>query len=93
MDKMREKPVEQRRKMLLHSTVSLGLIIGIFGVWNFSNNMTPLALNSDTSGLTEVIDKKSDAPSLFTRLSTNMTAVWRSVQSELMDMNDKLGAK
>ncbi len=86
MDKMRQKPVEERRRLLRYSTAAVGGFIAIFGVWNISNNL--ISLNSGNNDVAAVVK----APSLFTVLGDNISRVWSSTATELKNINDKLGS-
>jgi hypothetical protein len=90
MDKMQEKSVEERRKILFGSTTLLGGFIAIFGLWNISNNLVSLS-TSDTGTL--AVEEKADAPSPFTALSNNVASIWASLKDNLKDLNDKLGTE
>lgn len=94
MDKMREKPVEERRKLLLTSTIFFGVIITIFGLWNISNNLVALGGNNNMPAdlaSSAPSGNKTDVPSLFSSLSDNIAGVWSAAKSELQNLNDKLG--
>jgi hypothetical protein len=90
MDKMQEKSVEERRKILFGSTTFLGVFIAIFGLWNISNNLVSLN-TSDTATL--AVEEKAEAPSPFASLSDNVAGVWASLKDNLRDLNDKLGTQ
>lgn len=90
MDKLQEKPVEERKKILFRSTLLLGFFIGSFGLWNISNNL--VALNTNTAKVFAV-EEKAEAPSPFTTLKENIASAWTSVQDNLKELNDKLGTE
>lgn len=84
MDKMQERSVEERRKILFSSMVFFGILIVLVGVSNISSNL--VSLGSTPSGLAE-------APSFFSSLSSNAASISTAVSSGLKDLNDKLGAQ
>ncbi len=88
MDKMREKTVPERQRLLRVSTISLGALIAVIGLWNIPNNLISLGgqnvISSDTAA-------KPTTPSLFATLSANIASVVGTAKAELKDLNDKLG--
>ena len=90
MDKMREKPLEERRKLLLSSTVFSGVLIAVLGVWNISSNL--VSLNQSPSALAAAEKEKANTPSLFTTLGDGVANVWSGVKANLQSLNDKLGS-
>lgn len=89
MDKMQEKSVEERRNILFKSTVSLGIFITLFGLWNVSNNLVALNVNSKQSLAIE--EEKNSKMLSISALTNNIAGVWGGVKDSLNDLNDKLG--
>ena len=85
MDRMRERPVAERRKILYISSVVLGLIIFVFGFWNTSNRL--LALNNLQS---EVVSNSADE-GFFTSFKNGLAGVILGFEGGLKDLNNKLG--
>ncbi len=97
MDKMKEKPLEERRRILFGSMVVSGILIAFGGMYNLSSNL--VALNSGQgdqpigeAGLASSVDESvAKAPSLISSLSSNVASVWGAIKDQLHVLNNKLG--
>ena len=90
MDRMREKSVEERRKLLFGSTTFFGVLIALFGLWNISNSLVSLNTNSDSLA-TGTGEEEVKTPSTFASLRASLANAWTAVEGGLRDLNDKLG--
>ena len=85
MDKMRDKSLEERRKILFFSTTFLGAFVALIGLWNISSNL--ISLNDTPSNLASVTEEKT-----VSKLS-NVASVWSLVKNSLQSLNDRLGTE
>jgi hypothetical protein len=90
MDKMKEKPIEERRKLLISSTLGLGLIVTVFGLWNISSNLVALNEQRPSDENVAVAEADEDVSSAASKLRTEAASVWGSVKGGLEDLNSKL---
>ncbi|MBI3633749.1 MAG: hypothetical protein HY226_05680 [Candidatus Vogelbacteria bacterium] len=91
MDKMKQKPVEERRKLLILSTALLGGLVLIVGLWNISNNIVAMGRSNNDLAQTQNSDSAGSATSIMDKLRTQAASVWGSVSGGLNDINNKLG--
>lgn len=84
MDKMRERPVSERRRILFSSMVFFGVVIVLFGVSNIFHNL--VSLNQHGSTNLAVAPEEG---------SKGLASVWSAIEDILKNLNDKLdmGAK
>ena len=88
MDKMKERPVEERRKFLFTGMIASGILLVILGLWDISSNLVSL---NDNSSNVAAADANKTTPSLFSSLSSEVVSAWWSMKSSLQILNDKLG--
>lgn len=93
MDRIREKPVAERRKMLFKSSLLFGGMIGVFGFWNLFTDLISLNNNPEGDILAEESVEKVSPASPFSSLSNDVSNVWTAVRGELKKLNDKLGSE
>lgn len=91
MDKIQEKPVEERQKILVVGTVVTGILVAGLGLWNISSNL--VAFNDFGNTVTENSQKDSNFSSVMSKLQTDAASVWGSMQSSLKNLNDQLGER
>ena len=90
MDKMGEKTIEERQRILMGSTILGGMLITVLGVWNITSNL--FALTDQTNAIAEGRVEEIK-PSVMDKLKTDVASVWGSVRGGMKDLNDKLGTK
>ncbi len=58
MDKMQEKSVEERRKLLFSSMVFFGILISLIGMTNIFSNLVALNATSNSSNLASPVESQ-----------------------------------
>ncbi len=62
MDKMQEKSVEERRKLLFSSMVFFGILISLIGVTNIFSNLVALNVTDSSSNLASPVESREELP-------------------------------
>ncbi len=91
MDKMQQKPVAERQRLLVVSTVVLGGMVMVVGLWNISSNLVAMGNHGNADSALAQNSDVGSAPSVADKLRTEAASVWGSVQGGLQSLNDKLG--